>query len=244
MTSNNLSEGDTLIIQPPSEVTAATSSKTDITSSKTKISPDVETPLGSDTVFHVVQEEESLYMISRKYDLTIVDLIALNKLKEYEVTPGQKLIIKLPEVTASPDPFIKKKTTDKDPFINKKKTTTTKTETGPAVSGKTHKVQNGETLYSISRKYNITVNRLKELNNLASNNLNVGQVLVVGSAPATKTTESKVKTDTKDRKYHVVQVDETLYSISKKYNISVEKIRKLNNLDNNIINVGQKLIIE
>ncbi len=44
----------------------------------------------------------------------------------------------------------------------------------------TYTVKSGDSLYSIAKKYNTTVNRLKELNNLSSNLLNIGQILIVG----------------------------------------------------------------
>ena len=47
-----------------------------------------------------------------------------------------------------------------------------------------------------------------------------------------------------DQKFHVVEKGETLYSISKKYEVSIEKIKELNNITNNSISIGQKIFIE
>ena len=97
----------------------------------------------------------------------------------------------------------------------------------------TYIVQKGDSLYSISKKYGITVDKLKELNNLKSNlnnlksNLiNIGQVLFVTSSNT-----------------YIVQKGDSLYSISKKYGITVDKLKELNNLKSNIINIGQILKI-
>jgi len=54
-----------------------------------------------------------------------------------------------------------------------------RTKTVKISSGKTHKVKKGETLYSISRKYNITVQQLKKTNNLSDNTLSIGQELII-----------------------------------------------------------------
>ncbi len=47
-----------------------------------------------------------------------------------------------------------------------------------------------------------------------------------------------------DQKFHVVEKGETLYSISKKYEVSIEKIKELNDITNNSISIGQKIFIE
>ncbi|MDA8596061.1 LysM peptidoglycan-binding domain-containing protein [Flavobacteriaceae bacterium] len=94
-----------------------------------------------------------------------------------------------------------------------------------------HTVQKGETLYSISKLYGMSVEDLKKENKLKSNELSTGMSLKVDER---KSNDSKVKT-------HVVKKGETLYSISKKYNISVEKLKKLNKLSSNELNIGQEL---
>ena len=63
--------------------------------------------------------------------------------------------------------------------IAEKKKTITKTPTKKSVSGKTHVVTKGDTLYNISRKYNLTVDQLKKLNKLPDNNIGLGQELIV-----------------------------------------------------------------
>ncbi len=89
-----------------------------------------------------------------------------------------------------------------------------------------------DTLYSISNKYNTTVDSLKKLNGLSNNNLSTGQQLKV----------PVVSNETDDLIY-IVKVGDTLYSISNKYGVSVENIKKLNDLNSNQIYVGQTLLI-
>ena len=92
-------------------------------------------------------------------------------------------------------------------------------------------VKNGDTLYGIALKYNTTVDKLKEINNLTSNTLSIGQRLRIPS------TEEVVKT-------YTVKKGDTLYGISRKYNISIDTLKSLNNLTNNILSIGQVLLLE
>ena len=100
----------------------------------------------------------------------------------------------------------------------------------------TYKVKSGDTLYSIAKKYNISVNELKELNNLKNNNITVGQVLKIKSnIPSEEVTE---------KNYYIVKSGDTLYSIAKKYNTTVDEIKKLNNLKSNNLSIGMELKIK
>ncbi len=89
-------------------------------------------------------------------------------------------------------------------------------------------VKKGDNLYSIANKYNMTVNELKSINNLVTDNLYVGQKLYL--------------TNNTDNIY-VVKVGDTLYSIAKRYNVSVNDLANINNISNNIVVVGQELVI-
>lgn len=93
-------------------------------------------------------------------------------------------------------------------------------------------VKKGDNLYSIARKYNTTVDDLKKINNLSSNLLSIGQKLLIKGIPST------INNNT-----YIVKNGDTLYSIARIYNTSVDNIKKINNLNNNIINIGQKLVI-
>ncbi|MBQ3307203.1 MAG: LysM peptidoglycan-binding domain-containing protein [Bacilli bacterium] len=90
-------------------------------------------------------------------------------------------------------------------------------------------VQKGDTLYSIGRKYNISVEELKRINNLKDNMISIGQVLFLK--------------EQNNPSNYIVQKGDTLYSIGRKFNISVEELKRVNNLNTNIISIGQELII-
>lgn len=97
----------------------------------------------------------------------------------------------------------------------------------------TYKVISGDTLYSIASKFNTTVNDIKELNNLTSNNLNIGQILVIPNMI------TSMENDT----YKVISGD-TLYSIARKFNMTVDELKKLNNLTGNSLSIGQILKVK
>lgn len=75
--------------------------------------------------------------------------------------------------------------------------------------------------------YGTTVDNLKVLNNLKSNNLSIGQKLIVPSK----------------NKIYIVQKGDSLWSIARKYDTTVDSIKRNNNLSTNVLQIGQKLKI-
>lgn len=95
----------------------------------------------------------------------------------------------------------------------------------PSNSSGTYKVASGDTLWSIAKKFNTTVNEIKRLNNLSTNLLKVGVNLIVPT----------------DTETYIVKSGDTLYSIARSNNISVDKLREINNLTSDILSIGQQL---
>ena len=89
-------------------------------------------------------------------------------------------------------------------------------------------VQAGDSLYSIAQQYNTTVNDIKKMNNLTSNNLSIGQRL-------------KIPVISSDDNIYIVKAGDTLYSIAMANNTNVLELKRLNNLTSNDLYVGQKL---
>jgi LysM repeat protein len=121
-----------------------------------------------------------------------------------------------------------------------------------------HKVQKGEGLYGIARKYKSTVTEIQELNNLTNTILDLGQIIKVPSKhQAIEVVETKPKQEqssipkivnnpkVKANTYitHTVKRGETLYLLSRKYDVSVTEISKLNKLKRTSLELGQKLKI-
>ena len=115
----------------------------------------------------------------------------------------------------------------------------------------TYKVEKGDTLYSISRKYQITVAELRTANNLSENDvIKVGQKLIIpdadiGTAAAlssTKTAGTSTPASTAKTVEYVVAKGDTLYGIARKNGMTVADLMSINNLDSSaVIKVGQKL---
>jgi len=96
-----------------------------------------------------------------------------------------------------------------------------------------YKVKSGDTLWNIARENGLTVTELKEVNNLTSNSLSIGQLLYI----------PKEETEIIETEVYTVKSGDTLYSIARKYNLSVDELKKLNNLTSNSLSIGQKLKI-
>jgi LysM repeat protein len=95
-------------------------------------------------------------------------------------------------------------------------------------------VTNGDNLYSIAAKFNTSVDTLMSINNLTSNKLSIGQELKI---PVTVANYSD------DYLYYVVKAGDNLYSISNKFGMSVDELKKINNLENNNLSIGEVLKI-
>ena len=91
-------------------------------------------------------------------------------------------------------------------------------------------VEKGDTLYSISRKFNIPVEKIKQINNLTNNIISIGQILYLQ--------EQNNNYDT-----YIVQKGDSLYSISRKFNIPVNELIDINNLNNLTLQINQELLV-
>ena len=151
---------------------------------------------------YIVKKGDSLYSIAKKYNTTVEELKRINNLTSNILSIGQ--VLKLPS--------------DKANNVEKEENTISYT------------VQKGDSLYSIARKYDTTIDRIKDLNNLTTNLLSIGQVLLI-------------PTDTNLETTYTVQKGDSLYSIAKKYNTTVDRLKQLNNLTSNLLSIGQILIV-
>jgi len=119
-----------------------------------------------------------------------------------------------------------------------------------------YKVEKGDTLYSISRKYQITVAELRAANNLSENDIiKIGQKLIIPTADIstaaallsdnTKKEDNQAKALENASSIYVVQKGDTLYAIARKCGLTVAELVSLNNMDTStVIKVGQKLKIK
>lgn len=148
--------------------------------------------------YYVVKKGDSLWNIAREYGMSVAELKALNNLSSNTLHIGDTLLVS--SVTSTDD----------------------------NISDEYYTVKSGDTLWGIARKYNMSVNDLKSLNNLSSNNLSIGQKLIVSKASSND--------------YTVVAGD-TLWGIARKFNVSVDDLKSLNNLTSNSLSIGMVLKI-
>ncbi|HEX8040403.1 MAG TPA: LysM peptidoglycan-binding domain-containing protein [Chryseosolibacter sp.] len=178
----------------------------------------METINGQTFVIHRVEEKETLFAISRRYRTTVTDILRYNASASSGLEIGQ--ILKVPYLPPARKP----------------------------AGGLVHVVGPKETLYSISRVYQVSVDDLKRWNNLTDNALTIGQELVIKRSPPAVVNEAQKEqaenTAMISKKgVHTVQQKETLFSIARQYGISVDQLRAWNHLQGTDLNIGQTLFV-
>ncbi|MBQ2499639.1 MAG: LysM peptidoglycan-binding domain-containing protein, partial [Bacteroidales bacterium] len=181
----------------------------------------------SDRSVHIVKKGETLSTIARKYHVSVNQLKQWNNMKSDRLSIGQKLVVYssgAPMAQAGNDKPVERSTTQI-----------------------THTVKKGETLGKIAQKYKCSVTDLKRWNNLKSTNIQVGQKLKVyppeNQNVSSGNNNNKPASSSSGTTTYTVKSGDSLWSIAKKFNVTVDHIKKLNNLKNNDIKVGQKLKI-
>ena len=146
---------------------------------------------------YVVQKGDTLWGISKKFGISVNDLKELNNLSTNVLQIGQTLKVKKEQID------------DNEQSIN------------------TYTVQKGDSLYAIAKMYDTSVEELKEINNLSTNVLQIGQVLKIPSK----------------YKEYIVKKGDSLWKIAQENNTNVSTLTKINNLKSTTLQIGQKLLI-
>ncbi len=221
---------------------------------------------------YTVKSGDTLYKIAMKYNTTVNEIIKLNYLTNTNLSVGQILRIPemytkeedmiMPEYinyTIKPGDTIysiaRKYNVDVNTLMNDNALTSTNLKVGSnlrirtnkntiveecfgvdytppdTVSSITYTVKSGDNLYNIAKKYNTSTTAIINFNNLKNTNLSIGQVLKI---PSTNSNTDMI---------YIVKSGDSLYSIAKKYNTTVDKIKQKNNLKTNNLSIGQQLII-
>lgn len=154
--------------------------------------------------YYIVQKGDSLWGIANKYGLSVDKLKELNNLSSNNLSIGQKLLVK--DTSSSDD------------------------------VGVYYTVKSGDTLYGIANKYGLSVDDLKTMNNLSSNNLFIGQMLLVSGTA--EDIDNSLDYDT-----YIVKSGDNLYAIARIYGTTVDKLKDINNLSSNLLSIGQKLLV-
>lgn len=164
---------------------------------------------------YTVKKGDSLYSIAQKYGVTPDIIIKDNALTSNILKIGQQLKIRVmdEQIEECFGP-------DYEPPDN-----------NTSVNQNVYVVKKGDSLYSIAQRYNTTVSELISLNNLKTTSLSIGQQLRIPSSMSASTN------------LYTVKSGDTLYSIARKFNTTVDSIKVKNKLSNNLLKIGQQLII-
>ncbi|WP_313804490.1 LysM peptidoglycan-binding domain-containing protein [Flavobacterium sp.] len=177
---------------------------------------------------HVVVSGESVYSIAKKYNVSEADI--------FEENPKAKGILALNTVL----------------YIPKKSAKSTKDSKKQNSSGASHKVVSGESLYSIAKKYDTSVDKMREVNpQLISDNLQLGELLSLPKGikkqeeeQLSKTEKKKIAKLQKKLQKHTVASGESFYVIARKYNVSVDELKSVNpQIENNKLDVKDIIFI-
>lgn len=185
-------------------------------------------------VKHNIAKGETVYSIARKYKVTPYDI--------YQLNPEAKEGIKENAILLIPSKSSTKVVTTTKPDV--KTVISTPNDNATAT---THLVKTKETLYSLAKQYSVSVADLKEWNpEVAENGLRIGQEIIVSKDyqpdNSNDTVEITTTTSTTQAFSHVVKTGETLYGISKQYNLSVAELKELNpQLNETDLQIGDTL---
>lgn len=174
------------------------------TQAQTK-SSDIKTINGKKYYIHKVEKGQSLYAIARVYNMDVNSILAENDEAIDGLKPGQELKIPVESLLT--------------------KNTTTPIDTNKYVY---HKVAKGETVYAITKKYAIDEKHLFGLNPNLSQGLKDGDFIIVGEKKKTTVSKPTAIIDANLYDSYAIQQGETMYGLSKKFNLSQDELLKLN----------------
>ncbi|HEY5462224.1 MAG TPA: glucosaminidase domain-containing protein [Hanamia sp.] len=124
--------------------------------------------------FCITDPNQTLYDISQKYGVILQNLYAYNQLTPDDyIVAGAKIFLKPQQISAI---SYKQSAVSRQPLTSNQETNGSKLR---SESSSTHEVLPKENLYTISKKYGVTVKQLKEWNNISDNNLQIGQQLII-----------------------------------------------------------------
>lgn len=214
---------------------------------------------------YVVQRGDTLYSIANKYGVTVNEIKVANNLTSNLLSIGQRLIIP----SATPEPpisgeYVVYKVNKGDTLygiakefgvtvqelIDFNQLSSSTLSIGqelliPIASESENEtnyyiVQAGDSLYSIAKRFNTTVDEIIKSNNLTSTLLQIGDKLII---PGYTNITPPQEEEPSNLITYIVKSGDTLYSIAKRYNTTVDELKKINNLSSNMLSIGQQLLI-
>ncbi len=209
---------------------------------------------------HKVEKDDTIYSLSKKYNVTMAQIRELNGMAEDDNLIHLGQILKIKETTSekpAPKPAAEKNPTKPAPE-EKTQETESQTIAKPELPDDYYyTVQKGEGLYRISENHGITQRELERWNNLDINNytIHAGDRLIIkdptgftgdgkiveSPVPAAQDKTPAVADTVVVERIYVVQKGDTLFKISREAGISVDELKTRNNLISDNIQAGQRL---
>ena len=166
---------------------------------------------------YTVKAGDSLWGISQTYGTTVNNLKQINNLSSNVIYVGQVLKLKQQSNSTS--------------------------NQAPQSTADTYTVQSGDTLWGIANTHDTTVNDLKQINDLTSDTIYVGQVLKLKQQSTTQQ-ESSQPSQSNSSDFYTVKAGDSLWKIAMGNDLTVSHLKQMNNLTTNTIYVGQQLRIK
>ena len=180
---------------------------------------------------HKIKKGENLGAIAKENNTTVDELKKINNLTDTKIHEGQVIKI-IPTNESNPQYNL----TERE---DKKK----EGQTGRTEVVLTHKIKEGESLGSIAKNNNTTVNELKRINHLTDTKIKPGQELKLSNSVVSGS-KLKTFTDTDSKSIqHKVKSGESFYTIAKLYGCTVEELKDWNSKSGSKIKVGEKIIV-
>ena len=190
------------------------------------------------------------YALSSKKEVAKVDHSrkkdnSFDFLNEQPPPPKRVKKKKQPELIFEDKEIGKKNDFDIDvPDLDLPDKTSSLPEKQPPPPPETHKVKKGDTLWGISRMWSVSVDELCAVNNISkTDTLRVGQKLEIPRGGFLTKADKNIKT-TDNASYYTVKRGDTLSGIAKRSGMSVKELKLLNNLNSDVIRIGQKLALK
>lgn len=176
----------------------------------------LETVNGKSYIIHQVDKGETLFSISRRYGAALSAVLESNPGADSGIDAGQEI---------------------KVPYSGRLK--------DKNVDGVVHVVTEKQTLYSIARQYGVSVDQIRDWNNLGEKNIQVGMKLrVKNSTQFSVSPKEDILSRPQKEVTHIVVEKETLYAIARAYQVSVNDLIKWNKLTSSSVKTGQQLLIK
>ncbi len=191
--------------------------------------------------YHKVKSGDNLGEVASKYDVSVAELKKWNKLKGSNIALGAKLkIVKNERVVTTVRKEVKADKINNDAKIQTAVASNDTNAEENQNSTDFYEVQKGDNLFTIAKKFNVSLEDLKKWNNL--NDFNVQQGSKLTLANNTENENKEEPTETKIVEYKVKKGD-YLGSIAKKHNVSVAELKEWNALEDNNVKLGTTIIV-